>query len=187
MLESVGAHPAIVQLHGACLQDNTAMLVLEYMQVSTPHKLQVPISNQQIFPLLCQQLSWRGGSLGLYISHAYDFETEVLVLSCSHANLRAMSLTKIFRFSITNRHLLLLRDLHVRTASGFFFCCLPQGGDLHEALMQHDSSKVHQESVTWYNGGAKIALDVAHGLEYLHGRKVRMLCIPYRSKLLCQA
>ena len=33
LLESVGAHPNIVQLHGACLQQNLAMLVLEYMEV----------------------------------------------------------------------------------------------------------------------------------------------------------
>ena len=68
-----------------------------------------------------------------------------------------------------------------------FFCCSLQGGDLHEALMQHDSSKAHQESVTWYNGGAKIALDVAHGLQYLHGRKVRTACNSYRINLLYKA
>ena len=48
-----------------------------------------------------------------------------------------------------------------------------QGGDLHDALMPQDNSKAPcQEAFNWYKQGAQIALDVATGLEYLHGRKV---------------
>ena len=63
--------------------------------------------------------------------------------------------------------------------------CWLQGGDLHEALMQHDCSKLRQESITWYNRGAKIALDVARGLQYLHGRKVPIFGLLHGGILHC--
>ena len=54
-----------------------------------------------------------------------------------------------------------------------------QGGDLHEALMPQDNSKARQETFSWYKQGAQIALDVATGLEYLHGRKVDQIILHY--------
>ncbi len=50
-----------------------------------------------------------------------------------------------------------------------------QGGDLHDALHNSKSCQNQSNNLTWGNDGAKIALDVAHALKYLHAHKVRQL------------
>ncbi len=47
-----------------------------------------------------------------------------------------------------------------------------QGGDLHEALMDAHSGAQRASLLSWHRQGAKLALDIAKGLESLHARKV---------------
>ena len=47
-----------------------------------------------------------------------------------------------------------------------------QGGDLHEALMSVRCGAQGAGLLSWNRQGAKLALDIAKGLEFLHARKV---------------
>ncbi len=47
-----------------------------------------------------------------------------------------------------------------------------QGGDLHEALMDAHTGAQGTGLLSWHRRGAKVALDIAKGLESLHARKV---------------
>ncbi|KAL0039348.1 hypothetical protein WJX79_004186 [Trebouxia sp. C0005] len=90
VLMAVISHPNVVQFHGACLRDNLAMIVLEYME----------------------------------------------------------------------------------------------GGDLHEALMSVRCGAQGAGLLSWNRQGAKLALDIAKGLEFLHARKIVHCDIKTKNVLL---
>jgi hypothetical protein len=51
---------------------------------------------------------------------------------------------------------------------------LCDGGDLAKAIRQHRGTDV----MSWYIRGAKLSLDIACGLAYLHSKRVsQLLCI----------
>jgi len=54
-----------------------------------------------------------------------------------------------------------------------------QGGDLHEALMDARSGAQGAGLLSWNRQGAKLALDIAKGLESLHARKVSSVTYAY--------
>ena len=54
-----------------------------------------------------------------------------------------------------------------------------QGGDLHEALMDNHSGAQGAGLLSWHRQGAKVALDIAKGLESLHVRKVSNVTYAY--------
>ena len=60
-----------------------------------------------------------------------------------------------------------------------------KGGDLHEALMGHSSNGAAEGSINWYNMGAKIALDIARALEFLHSRKVSLSAAVCNHSTVC--
>ncbi len=54
-----------------------------------------------------------------------------------------------------------------------------QGGDLHEALMDVRCGAQGAGLLSWHRQGAKLALDIAKGLESLHARKVSSVTHAY--------
>lgn len=57
-----------------------------------------------------------------------------------------------------------------------------QGGDLHEALTDAHSGAQGAGLLSWHRQGAKLALDIAKGLESLHARKVSSGIHAYTEK-----
>ncbi|KAL0044626.1 hypothetical protein WJX82_003477 [Trebouxia sp. C0006] len=59
-----------------------------------------------------------------------------------------------------------------------------EGGDLHEALMDAHSGAQRASLLSWHRQGAKLALDIAKGLESLHARKIVHCDITSKNVLL---